>query len=55
MHRGRIVVAGTPAEVTAARIRFELPDGGTARRLPLQLRSASDGRRIEIRTGCRRR
>ncbi|MDX2728914.1 MULTISPECIES: ABC transporter ATP-binding protein [Streptomyces] len=53
MHRGRIVVAGTPAEVTAsrpARIRFELPDGVGARRLPLGLRAAADGRRIEIRT-----
>ncbi|WP_392874151.1 ABC transporter ATP-binding protein [Streptomyces sp. LN499] len=53
MHRGRIVVAGTPAEVTAsrpARIRFELPGGVGARRLPLGLRAAADGRRIEIRT-----
>lgn len=53
MHRGRIVVAGTPAEVTAsrpARIRFELPGGVGARRLPLGLQAAADGRRIEIRT-----
>nr|WTB32281.1 ABC transporter ATP-binding protein [Streptomyces sp. NBC_00830] len=53
MHRGRIVVAGTPAEVTAsrpARIRFELPGGIGARRLPLGLRAAAGGRRIEIRT-----
>ncbi|MFI6061213.1 ABC transporter ATP-binding protein [Streptomyces sp. NPDC051286] len=53
MHRGRIVVAGTPAEVTAsrpARIRFELPVGVGAGRLPLGLRAAADGRRIGIRT-----
>ncbi|MFB8089841.1 ABC transporter ATP-binding protein [Streptomyces sp. NPDC055992] len=53
MHRGRIVTAGTTAEVTAARparIRFELPDGIPAARLPLELRAAADGPRIEIRT-----
>ncbi|MEU9012106.1 ABC transporter ATP-binding protein [Streptomyces sp. NPDC048479] len=53
MHRGRIVTAGSPAEVTAARpsrIRFALPKGVTAARLPLSLRAAADGRRIEIRT-----
>ncbi|MFF9647864.1 ATP-binding cassette domain-containing protein [Streptomyces sp. NPDC014622] len=53
MHRGRIVTAGTPAEVTAsrpARIRFELPEDVQAARLPLSLRAAADGRRIEIRT-----
>ncbi|MEU5820574.1 ABC transporter ATP-binding protein [Streptomyces sp. NPDC047803] len=53
MHRGRIVTAGTTAEVTAARparIRFELPDGVPAGRLPLELRAAADGPRIEIRT-----
>ncbi|KIF75339.1 multidrug ABC transporter ATPase [Streptomyces sp. 150FB] len=56
MHQGRIVVEGTPAEVTAARpsrIRFVLPPGVEAARLPLSLRAAfSDeaGRRIEIRT-----
>ncbi|NED12401.1 ABC transporter ATP-binding protein [Streptomyces sp. SID9124] len=53
MHRGRIVTAGTTAEVTAARparIRFELPDGIPAARLPLDLRAAADGPRIEIRT-----
>ena len=53
MHRGRIVSAGTPAEVTAARparIRFVLPEGVAAGRLPLSLRAAADGRRIEIRT-----
>ncbi|GAA3018040.1 ABC transporter ATP-binding protein [Streptomyces drozdowiczii] len=53
MHRGRIVTAGTTAEVTAARparIRFELPDGVPAARLPLELRAAADGPRIEIRT-----
>ncbi|MFI6648715.1 ABC transporter ATP-binding protein [Streptomyces sp. NPDC050529] len=53
MHRGRIVTAGTTTEVTAARpsrIRFELPDGTTAGQLPLGLRAAAEGRRIEIRT-----
>ncbi|MEU2246019.1 ABC transporter ATP-binding protein [Streptomyces sp. NPDC019224] len=53
MHRGRIVTAGTTAEVTAARparIRFELPEGIPAARLPLGLRAAADGPRIEIRT-----
>ncbi|MFI6106798.1 ABC transporter ATP-binding protein [Streptomyces sp. NPDC051310] len=53
MHRGRIVTAGTPAEVTAsrpARIRFVLPEGVPAARLPLSLRAAATGRRVEIRT-----
>ncbi|MEE1740216.1 ABC transporter ATP-binding protein [Streptomyces sp. BE147] len=53
MHRGRIVTSGTTAEVTArqpARIRFELPDDVPAARLPLPLRAAADGRRVEIRT-----
>ncbi|MCS0638848.1 ABC transporter ATP-binding protein [Streptomyces sp. LP05-1] len=56
MHRGRIVASGTPAEVTAARparIRFALPDGVDAARLPLTLRAAradDTGRRIEVRT-----
>ncbi|MFD8689871.1 ABC transporter ATP-binding protein [Streptomyces sp. NPDC059651] len=53
MHRGRIVTSGTTAEVTAARpsrIRFELPAGTTAGQLPLGLRAAAEGRRIEIRT-----
>ncbi|QGV79753.1 ABC transporter ATP-binding protein [Streptomyces ficellus] len=53
MHRGRIVTAGTPAEVTAerpARIRFSLPEGVPAGRLPLTLRAAATGRRVEIRT-----
>ncbi|WNI23478.1 ABC transporter ATP-binding protein [Streptomyces sp. ITFR-16] len=53
MHRGRIVASGTTAEVTAARparIRFELPAGIPAARLPLELRAAADGPRIEIRT-----
>ncbi|UUN27819.1 ABC transporter ATP-binding protein [Streptomyces sp. FIT100] len=54
MHQGRIVTSGTPAEVTASRpsrIRFRLPDGIPAARLPLSLRAAeSDDRRIEIRT-----
>ncbi|MFI5771838.1 ABC transporter ATP-binding protein [Streptomyces sp. NPDC051658] len=53
MHRGRIVAAGTTAEVTAARparIRFELPEGVPAAWLPLGLRAAAEDRRIEIRT-----
>ncbi|MFF9346378.1 ABC transporter ATP-binding protein [Streptomyces sp. NPDC014734] len=53
MHRGRIVTAGTPAEVTAARparIRFELPEGVPAARLPLRLRAAAEEGRVEIRT-----
>ncbi|MFB7452394.1 ABC transporter ATP-binding protein [Streptomyces sp. NPDC056194] len=53
MHRGRIVLSGTPAEVTAAqpaRIRFTLPAGVSAARLPLGLKAAADGDRIEIRT-----
>ncbi|MFE6227581.1 MULTISPECIES: ABC transporter ATP-binding protein [unclassified Streptomyces] len=53
MHRGRIVLSGTPAEVTAAqpaRIRFALPAGVPAARLPLALKAAEDGDRIEIRT-----
>ncbi|MFI2352043.1 ABC transporter ATP-binding protein [Streptomyces sp. NPDC019443] len=53
MHRGRIVTTGTPSEVTAARparIRFVLPEWVAAERLPLSLRAAAAGRRIEIRT-----
>ncbi|MFJ1647548.1 ABC transporter ATP-binding protein [Streptomyces sp. NPDC088258] len=53
MDQGRIVASGTPAEVTASRpgrIRFVLPEGVPAGRLPLSLRAAADGRRIEIRT-----
>ncbi|MEU3606534.1 ABC transporter ATP-binding protein [Streptomyces sp. NPDC035033] len=53
MHRGRIVLSGTPAEVTAAqpaRIRFTLPAGTPAARLPLGLKAAADGDRVEIRT-----
>lgn len=53
MHQGRIVTSGTIAEVTAerpARIRFELPEGVTAAQLPLSLRAAAEGRRIDIRT-----
>ncbi|MEV6331353.1 ABC transporter ATP-binding protein [Streptomyces sp. NPDC051909] len=53
MHRGRIVTAGTPAEVTAARparIRFRLPEGIAPARLPLGLKAAADGPRVEIRT-----
>ncbi|WP_079045009.1 MULTISPECIES: ABC transporter ATP-binding protein [unclassified Streptomyces] len=54
MHQGRIVLSGTPAQVTAARparIRFALPAGVPAARLPLHLRAAEDGGRVEIRTG----
>ncbi|WP_410537812.1 ABC transporter ATP-binding protein [Streptomyces sp. KL2] len=54
MRAGRIVVSGTPAEVTASRpsrIRFTLPEGVPAARLPLSLRAAENGRRVEIRTG----
>jgi ABC-2 type transport system ATP-binding protein len=53
MHEGRIVHAGTPSEVTAARpsrIRFTLPEGVGPAMLPMSLRAAADGRRIEIRT-----
>lgn len=53
MHRGRIVTTGTTAEVTAARparIRFELPAGVAPGQLPLGLRAAAEGRRVEIRT-----
>ncbi|MEU9255811.1 ABC transporter ATP-binding protein [Streptomyces sp. NPDC048270] len=54
LHEGEIVLAGTPAEVTAgrpARIRFTLPDGVPAARLPLSLRAAAYGQHVEIRTG----
>ncbi|MFP8961471.1 ABC transporter ATP-binding protein [Streptomyces nanhaiensis] len=54
MRAGRIVVSGTPAEVTASRpsrIRFTLPEGVPAARLPLSLKAAEHGRRVEIRTG----
>ncbi|MFJ8667773.1 ABC transporter ATP-binding protein [Streptomyces sp. NPDC093600] len=53
MHQGRIVLSGTPAEVTAARparIRFVLPEGIPAARMPLGLKAAAEGRRVEIRT-----
>lgn len=53
MHRGRIVVSGTPAEVTAARparIRFVLPDGVPPGRLPLTLKAGAQGQNVEIRT-----
>ncbi|WP_405855801.1 ABC transporter ATP-binding protein [Streptomyces sp. NBC_00090] len=53
MHAGRIVLSGTPAQVTAARparIRFTLPAGVPAGRLPLHLRAAEDSGRVEIRT-----
>ncbi|MGV9313967.1 ABC transporter ATP-binding protein [Streptomyces sp. NPDC003691] len=53
MHQGVIVTTGTPAEVTAerpARIRFLLPPGVEAARLPLSLKAGFTGRRVEIRT-----
>ncbi|MDQ0795010.1 ABC transporter ATP-binding protein [Streptomyces sp. B1I3] len=53
MHQGRIVTSGTIREVTAerpARIRFELPDDVAPAQLPLSLRAAADGPRIDIRT-----
>ncbi|MFD0147271.1 MULTISPECIES: ABC transporter ATP-binding protein [unclassified Streptomyces] len=53
MHQGRIVLSGTPAEVTAARparIRFVLPEGVEPGRLPLTLKAGAEGRRVEIRT-----
>ncbi|MEU3693124.1 ABC transporter ATP-binding protein [Streptomyces narbonensis] len=53
MHQGRIVLTGTPDEVTAARparIRFTLPEGVAPARLPLSLKAAAHGRRVEIRT-----
>ncbi|MEU4686821.1 ABC transporter ATP-binding protein [Streptomyces xinghaiensis] len=54
MRQGRIVVSGTPAEVTASRpsrIRFLLPDGVAPGELPLSLRAAvGDDRWVEIRT-----
>ncbi|MCB5182545.1 ABC transporter ATP-binding protein [Streptomyces antimicrobicus] len=53
LHEGELVLSGTPAEVTAtrpARIRFTLPAGVAPARLPLSLRAAAQGRRVEIRT-----
>ncbi|GGR98380.1 multidrug ABC transporter ATP-binding protein [Streptomyces nojiriensis] len=53
LHEGELVLSGTPAEVTAtrpARIRFTLPAGVPAARLPLGLRAAAYGQRVEIRT-----
>ncbi|WP_030762848.1 ABC transporter ATP-binding protein [Streptomyces sp. NRRL F-2664] len=53
LHEGELVLSGTPAEVTAtrpARIRFTLPAGVPAARLPLTLRAAASGQRVEIRT-----
>ncbi|MFI8390118.1 ABC transporter ATP-binding protein [Streptomyces sp. NPDC085540] len=53
LHEGELVLTGTPAEVTAtrpARIHFTLPDGVPAARLPLSLRAAAFGQRMEIRT-----
>ncbi|MFJ6778356.1 ABC transporter ATP-binding protein [Streptomyces yangpuensis] len=53
LHEGELVLSGTPAEVTAtrpARIRFTLPDDVPAARLPLTLRAAAFGQRVEIRT-----
>jgi ABC-2 type transport system ATP-binding protein len=53
MRDGRIVVTGTPAQVTAARparIRFELPGDVTAAQLPPSLAAVVEGRRVEIHT-----
>ncbi|MFD8972062.1 MULTISPECIES: ABC transporter ATP-binding protein [Streptomyces] len=53
MHAGRIVLSGTPDQVTAARparIRFTLPEGVAPARLPLGLKAAAEGSRVEIRT-----
>ncbi|MFC8227723.1 ABC transporter ATP-binding protein [Streptomyces sp. NPDC057287] len=53
MHQGRVVTSGTIADVTAARparIRFELPAGLSADRLPPVLGGRSDGRHVDIRT-----
>ncbi|MEU3602442.1 ABC transporter ATP-binding protein [Streptomyces sp. NPDC006798] len=53
MHNGVVVTSGAPADVTAsrpARIRFLLPRGVAPAVLPLSLRAAADGRRVEIRT-----
>ncbi|MEW2583116.1 ABC transporter ATP-binding protein [Streptomyces virginiae] len=53
LHDGELVLSGTPAEVTAtrpARIRFTLPAGVPAARLPLTLRAAASGQHVEIRT-----
>lgn len=53
LHEGELVLTGTPAEVTAtrpSRIRFALPAGVPAARLPLTLRAAAHGRDVEVRT-----
>ncbi|MET9320129.1 ABC transporter ATP-binding protein [Streptomyces sp. NPDC003038] len=53
LHEGELVLTGSPAEVTAtrpSRIRFTLPAGVPAARLPLALHAAADGQRVEIRT-----
>ncbi|MER7122124.1 ABC transporter ATP-binding protein [Streptomyces goshikiensis] len=53
LHEGELVLTGTPAEVTGARparIRFTLPQGVPAARLPLALCAAAEGQRVEIRT-----
>ncbi|MFD1832717.1 ABC transporter ATP-binding protein [Streptomyces desertarenae] len=53
MRAGRVVVSGTPAEVTAARpsrIRFTLPEGVAPARLPLSVPAAVHGRHVEVRT-----
>ncbi|WP_423833505.1 ABC transporter ATP-binding protein [Streptomyces manipurensis] len=53
LHEGELVLSGTPSEVTAtrpSRIRCTLPDGVPAARLPLSLRAAAFGQRVEIRT-----
>ena len=53
LHEGRIAAAGTRRRGVAAQpshIAFELPEAVPAARLPLGLRAAADGQRIEIRT-----
>ncbi|MGV9248665.1 ABC transporter ATP-binding protein [Streptomyces sp. NPDC003710] len=53
MHEGRIVAGGTPAEVTASqpsRIRFMLPAGTSADRLPRSVTVTVTGQWAEVRT-----
>lgn len=53
MDNGRIVVSGTPAEVTRAqpsRIRFRLPAGLTPAQLPLSIPAAVNLGEVDIRT-----
>ncbi|EST37634.1 hypothetical protein N566_11945 [Streptomycetaceae bacterium MP113-05] len=53
MRAGRIVAAGTPEEITAtrpSRIRFTLPEGVDAGRLPPSVPTEVRGRRVEVPT-----